>query len=236
MYTSLTWSDIRERLKDRYEQKPFWDADEALGAFNEGLRFFNLLTARWTTQTTLTTVAYQYSYTVPVTMLARTRVAHNTRPLSPSSREDLNLGRHTWRLENTATGGDVPTRPTLWAPVSLRTIYLWPADAVGGNDLLFDGVAATPVLEEDGDTLDLGDELLNVLLGYGLHALAFKKGGPYFQATLPYFQDFLKLAAEENDQLKTSKRYRRWMGMDHRDQKPLRGTATLMDDIVGRTT
>lgn len=234
-YTSLTWSEIRERLKDRYEAVPFWDADEALLAFNEGLRFFNLLVGRWTTQATILTVANQYLYTVPTTLLYRTRIAHNNLPLSPSSREDLNLGRYTWRSETTTSGGDVPTRPMLWAPVSLRAIYIWPADAVQNNALLFDGVAATPVLVEDGDTLDLGDELLGVLLGYSLHALAFKKGGPYFQATLPYFQDFLKLAAEENDQIKTSKVYRRWMGMDHRDQKPLRGTATLLDQVVGRT-
>jgi hypothetical protein len=122
----------------------------------------------------------------------------------------------------------------LWAPVSLRAVYIWPADAVANNTLLFDGVAATPVLVEDGDPIDLGDELLGVLLGYGLHALAFKKGGPYFQATVPYFQAFLKFAGEENGQLKTSKLYRRWMGLDRRDQKPLRGAPTLIDQVVGR--
>jgi hypothetical protein len=234
MYTSLTWSEIRERLKDRVEHKPFWDAEEALGAFNEALRFYNLLTGRWTDQASILTTANQYLYTVPTALLYRTRIAHIGLSLSPTSREDLNLGRYTWRSETTASGGDVPTRPMLWAPVSLRSIYIWPADAVSNNNLLFDGVAATPVLVEDGDTVDLGDELLGILLGYGLHALAFKKGGPYFQATLPYFRAFLKFAGEENGQIKTSKVYRRWMGLDHRDQKPLRGGSTLMDQVVGR--
>jgi hypothetical protein len=192
------------------------------------------LTGRWVAQAAIPTVASQYLYTVPTTLLYRTRIAHNGQALSPSSREDLNLGRYRWRSELTTSGGDVPTRPMLWAPVSLRAVYIWPADAVTNNTLLFDGAAATPVLVEDGDTVDLGDELLGLLLGYGLHALAFKKGGPYFQSTLPYFRDFLKFAAEENGQLKTSKLYRRWMGQDHRDQKPLRGAPTAIEQVVGR--
>ncbi len=224
------------RLRDRIEGVPFWEDAEALLAFNEGLRFFNLLTAYWHGQTTLVTVANQYLYLLPTTLLYRTRLEILGLPMSPSSREDLNNGRYQWRSETTATGGDVPTRPMLWAPVSLRSFYIWPADAVGGNVITVDGVATTPVLVEDGDTIDLGDDLLNVLLGYSLHAMAFKKGGPFFAATQSYFKDFLVMAAEENDQIKTSKAYRRFMGLDHRDQKPLRGTLTLMDQTVGRTS
>jgi hypothetical protein len=95
MYTSLTWSEIRERLKDRVEHKPFWDAEEALGAFNEALRFYNLLTGRWTDQASILTTANQYLYTVPTALLYRTRIAHIGLSLSPTSREDLNLGRYT---------------------------------------------------------------------------------------------------------------------------------------------
>ncbi len=235
MYTTQPWSEIRERLKDRIEQKPFWDADEALLAFNEALRFLNLLVGRWVAQASIPTVVNQYLYTVPTSLLYRTRLAHNGLPLSPSGREDLNLGRYRWRSETTTSGGDVPTRPMLWAPVSLRAVYIWPADAVVGNSLLFDGIAATPVLVEDGDTVDLGDDALNALLNYSLHVLAFKKGSTFFQATMPLFQDFLAYAAEENDQIKTSKVYRRWMGLDRRDAKPLRGTPTLIDQQAQRT-
>lgn len=234
-YQTQTWAELRERLKDRWEHKPFWDADEALAAFNEGLRFWNLLTGRWQTQATVLTVANQILYTVPTTLLYRVRVAHNGLPLSSGSREDLNLGRRTWRSETTTSGGEVPPRPMIWAPVSLRALYIWPADAVALNTLLIDGVANTPVLVEDADPLDLGDELVNGLLGYALHAAAYKKAGPFFQATMPYFKDFLTLAAEENDQIKTSRRYRRWMGLDRRDLKPLRGSPTRLDLTVERS-
>lgn len=235
-YSQLTWAAIRDRLKDRVEAVPFWEDAEALAAFNEGLTFFNLLTGYWHGTASVTTVANQYLYSLPATMLYRTRMEILAQPMSPSSREDLNNGRYTWRTETTASGGDVPDRPLLWAPVSLRLFYIWPADAVGNRTISVEGIAATPVLDADMDTIDLGDDLLNVLLGYALHALAFKKGGPFFAATQGYLKEFLIMAAEENDQIKTSKVYRRFMGLDHRDQKPLRGTPTRMDQAVGRVS
>ena len=228
-YTSLTWAAIRERLKQRFEGVPYWTDPEALIAFNEGLRTFNLLTGRWTRRETIATTAGTYLYTASASMLYKARVVFDLLPLSPSNREDLNNSRYTWRQETTATGGDVPTRPMIWAPISTRSFYLWPADAVGGHTLTLDGVSATPVLSEEADTLDLGDELLNVLLGYGLHSLSFGKGGQFFEATQPYWLAFLAACAEENSQLKASQFYRRAMGLDDRSFKPLRGVATAID-------
>lgn len=234
-YQSQHWGDIRTRLQAKVEQKPFWTDAEALLAFNEALLLWNLCTGRWQRRETLLTVANQYLYTCSALMLWRTRMEHNGYPLSPSNREDLNNGRYTWRAETTISGGGVPTRPAVWAPISLQTFYLWPADAVGGNILTIDGVAATPVLEEDADYVDIGDEHLDVLLGYALHQLTFSKGGPYFVATQGLFKAFLSAAAEENDQIKTSKVYRRFMGLDDaRGFKLLRGLPTALDQMAGR--
>lgn len=233
-YSTFTWSELRERLKDRYEAVPFWTDEEALLAFNEALRFFNLLVGRWVTEVAVSAIPSQYDYTLPAGLLLSwpARIDYLTQPLSPTTKEDLNLGRYQWRTETTASGGDVPTRPMLWAPVSLRRFYLWPAVAAGVNDAIrVMGVADTPVLVEDGDAIDLGEETLNILLGYALHAAAFKKGGPFFQGTLGYLREFLIFAAEENSQLKTSKIYRRWLGQDNRAGKPLRGTPTLIDGL-----
>jgi len=228
-----TWSTIRQRLQERVESKPFWDATEARDAFNEALLTWNLLTGMWKRRITLPTVANQYEYALSATMLYRMRITYNNLPLTPSGREDLNNGRHTWRSETTASGGDVPTRPVLWAPVSLQLIYIWPADAVGGGTLTVDGVSATPVVVEDGDTVDIGEEDLTTLLGYSLHVLTFKKGGPAFAATMPYFTAFLEGAADLNDLIKTSQFYRRYMGLDRRDQKPFRDTGVpLLQQII----
>jgi hypothetical protein len=212
--------------------KRFWSESELLVAFNEALSVFNLATAYFHTRITLPTVAGQYDYVLSASMLYRTRMTYNSLPMSPSNREDLNHGRYQWRSDTTLTGRPVPDRPMLWVPIDLYLFYIWPADAAGGGTLTVDGVAATPVLVEDGDTVDLGEELLTTLLGYSVHVLSFKKGGPAFQATMPLFQTFLAEAAEMNDQIKTSQIYRRVMGLDDRGFKPLRGTPTRLDQLV----
>lgn len=231
-YAAVTWSALRAKLRDRLELKPFWDDTELRDATNEALLLWNLLTGTWRRTVTLTTIANQYDYALPATMLYRTRVTFNDLPLSPSSREEFNLGRPNWRSETTASGGDVPTRPMLFAPISLRLIYLWPAHAAGGGTLAVDGISATPVLVDDGDTIDLGQEQEGRILDLALHLLLFKKGGPAFAASMPLFHAFLLAAAEKNSLIKTSTIYRRVMGLDRRDLKPLKGVPTLLDPIV----
>lgn len=219
---TYTWATIRQRLQERIESKPFWDVIEARDAFNETLLTWNLLTGQWKRRITLPTVAGQYEYALSASMLYRMRLTYNTQPMSPSSREEFNNGRPRWRSETTASGGDVPNRPMLWAPISLQLIYIWPADAVGGGTLTVDGVSATPVVVEDGDPVDIEDPHLPVFLGMSEHLLTFKKGGPAFAATLPFFQAFVEEAADENDLILTSQFFRKVMGWDRRDLKPFR--------------
>lgn len=235
-YQSFTWSTLRSRLAERYEGKPFWDATEALYAMNESLRFYNLLTGFWRTRVPITTVANQYRYTLPSIMFARSRVEFNSIPLSSSSREDLNAARLYWRNETTASGSPIPNRPVVFVPLSLTNIYIWPADAVGGNTLLIDGVSDTPALDQDEDFIDIGEEQLDALLGMALHTLSFKKGGPFFEATKPLFRAFLATCAEENSQLKASSLFRRVMGLEHREEKKLSDVPTLIDTLPQAVT
>lgn len=220
-YTTRTWPEIRQRLTERYEGVPFWEDAEALAAFNEGLRTFNLLAGYWHRSTTIPTVAGQYEYALPATLLFRTRLEILGQALSPSAYEDLTNGRYQWRTETTASGGDVPIRPMLWAPVSLQLIVIWPAHMTTGEEITVSGISSTPIISDSNNTIDLGDELFSVLLGYALHALAFKKGHAYFLSTLPFFTAFLEAAAEENVRLKTTLFYRKWMATHRRDLKML---------------
>jgi hypothetical protein len=226
------WATLRARLTEKVEHKAFWDVTEARDAFNEAMLTWNLLTGTWKRRLTIPTIANQYEYAISALMLYRMRITYNTQPLSSSSRQEFDNGRFRWRSETTASGGDVPTRPTLWAPISLQLFYLWPADAVGGGTLTLDGVSATPVVTHDSDLVDVEEPHLAVFLGYALHVLTFKKGGPAFGATKPLLQKFLEEAADENDLIKTSQVYRRWMGLDRRDLKPTRGTGTLLDALI----
>jgi hypothetical protein len=223
-YQQYTLAQLQTLLEDKWEHKPYWVTEEATLALNEGLQTWNLLTGRWKRRVILETAvapAYAWDYGLPDAITYRTRVTFNGAPLTPSAIGDLNMGRPSWQTETTLTGGDVPDRPTVWVPVSLQLIYIWPADGVGHNALTIDGVADTPVLVNPGDYVDLGEDDLSVLLGFALHVASFKKGGPWFAATFPYYQAFLKAAAAENQIITTALFYRRAMGTAMRDLTPI---------------
>jgi hypothetical protein len=232
-YSAVTLADLKVGMIERWDSTVFWTDEEARLAINEALRDWNLMVGRWHRRLTLSTGAGTVEYALGATLIYGARVKVGTMPLTVTSTLELDLGRPTWRSETTASGGDVATIPILWAPISIQRIAIWPQTAGAGvNNLIVDGVANTPVLVQDGDFLDLGEELLDPLLDYALHVAAFKEGGARWQATLPYFTAFLKLAAQENKLLKASRAFRRLAGLDRRrDLLPMTGGLTLIDTL-----
>lgn len=239
-YTTTTLADLEGLLAQRTDGVVFWTPDEARLAINEVLRDWNLLTGRWRRRITLSSAAPvagvpSVAIALGATMTYGMRVALATGvPLHPTSILELDLGRPTWRREITTSGGDVPTAPLLWAPQSLQTIVIWPATAgVGVNNLLVDGVANTPVLVELGDFVDIGEEIVDVLVDCAVHVLAFKEAGPRWRATQDWFQAFLQAAAEENGLLKTSQAFRRWAGIDRRrDLQKTKGASNKLEPVI----
>ena len=233
-HTTVTLADLKVGMTQRWDGTPFWIEEEARLAINEALRLWNLLVGRWHARATLDVVGGQVAYALPTSLTfgARVKVV-GARPLTVTSTFELDHGRSQWRRETTATGGDVPTTPVHWAPEGLLTIDLWPAPAASQSQgLIIDGVAATPVLQQDGDFVDLGEELHDPLLDFALHIAAFKEGGPRWVATREFFVTFLKLAAEENKLLKASRKYRTFAGLDRRrDLTPTRPGQTRIDGI-----
>lgn len=233
-YQTLTLAYLKVMLKDRFERIRFVTDEECRLALNETLREWNLWTGKWRRRALYTTVAGQTEYSLGTTMTYAGAVRVNSLPLLPSSMADLEIGRPSWRTENVASGGDVPTVPTIWAPLSLSQIVIWPAVTLGlVNALAVDGVSDTPVLVEDGDDVDLGDEILDLCVDFALHVALFKYGGPQWNATLPYYQAFLQAAAEENGRLKANQKFRRAAGLDRRrDMQPGKDVPTQMDQIA----
>lgn len=235
-YQVTTLADLKVALKARWDGGVFWTDEEARLAINETLRDWNMLVGRWRRQLTLSTGAGTVEYSLSATLLYGLRVKVGTNPaLIPTSILELDLGRPTWRSETTASGGDVPTRPMLWAPVSLQRIAIWPATAGAGvNNLFVDGVANTPVLVEDADFVDLGEEIQGYILDQALHVAAFKESGPRWRSTRPYMIAFLQAAAEENSLLKANQAYRRYAGLDRRrDMQKTKGVPTQLDQLPG---
>jgi hypothetical protein len=236
-HQTTTLGQLKVGMQQRWDGTPFWTDEEARRAINEGLRLWNLLVGRWHARATLTIVANQVQYTTPaaLTFNARVKIV-GVGGLIVTSTFELDYGRPQWRLETTASGGDVPTVPIHWAPEGLQTIDLWPAPAANATaGLIIDGVAATPILLNDGQTIDLGEELHDPLLDFALHVAAFKEGGPRWAATKEFFTTFLKLAAEENKLLKASRAYRTFAGLNRqRDLTPTRPGQTRIDGFASQ--
>jgi hypothetical protein len=235
-YQEVTLTDALALLAVKTEGVPFWTDAEATNALNEALLMWNLMTGFWKDTITITTSANNFEYPLPASIVFGTRVEFNSKSLSISSVHEMDVSHPGWRTQTTNTGGNVPVEPRHWLPISIDIIAIWPADGDGGNTLTVDGVSATPQMVNGGDFLDIGNEELDVILGYALHVMALKEGGARFTSTTEYFTAFLKAAAEENDQLTHSSMFRHFTGVDQRrKERPTRGSATPYDQFGQRT-
>lgn len=215
-YTSTTLAALQALMVQRWDTVVFWTPEEARLALNEALRLWNLLTGRWRTRVLLDVAGPSPDVPLPGVLTYAMRVTLATgAPLIPTSILELDLGHPPWRLQTTASGGVVPFVPTLWAPVSLTQIAIWPTyPAPASAALRCDGVMATPILRAPSDVVDLGEEIVDLVADFALHVAALKEAGDRWRATRPYFEAFLQGAADENGLLKRNQRYRRWAGLD----------------------
>lgn len=232
-YNTYSLTTLTDRLTDKWAGSIFWTEAEVPLLLNEALRVWNSLTGFWKRRVTIETQANAFEYPLPDIMTFGMRVEYNGRTLSKATMQSMDAARPSWTNETTAMGGGVPTTVRHWIPMAIDLIAIWPADATGDAFLTVDGVSATPILFNDVDTIDIGDEHLNVILGYALHIAALKEGGERFAATMPYYTAFLKAAAEENTQLKQSQQFRQAIGLNtDKIQYPTRGGATKLDQLV----
>jgi hypothetical protein len=242
-YTQVTLGTLKARLADRYEAVPYWTPEEARRALNEALRIYSAATGFWRTVVSVPTVPNDHYVALPGTLVQAARVTWNGLPLEPVTLTDLSWGIRNWRRTTTATPG-APPRPVYWARASLTLLAIYPADAfasVGGTHALqVNGVRQTPILINDSDFVDLGQEQFDVLLGYAQHVLAFKIGGQALVSTYPGWLAFLQAAARENRQFAKSLFYRKVMGLDvlHRvrgTEKDVQSAVDEAEQSVGQT-
>lgn len=222
-YQTVTLDNLTDQLQERWEGGPFWTAEEARTAFNEGLRVWNMLTGAFKRTIPITTTANQPWISLPDTLVDNVHVNFASYPMDITSIFDLDNGRVNWQGETTTTGGGVPTRPTLWAPAGELLMAIWPADAEGGNHLVVDGVRDTPSLVLTTDFVDLGEAEHHAIIGYALHYCTFKEGGQRFAASMKLYREFLSAAADQNARLRASGFFIRAMSDDAQwGQLPMR--------------
>lgn len=213
-WQAVTLAQAQAQLQAKWEGVPFWTAGESITALNEAIRVWNLLTGMWRKRVVVATPAGSPWVPLPSTLVYGAKVNFISTPLIPSSRSDLDNFQIGWEAETTASGGSVPSSPMLWAPAGLTLLAIWPADAVGGQSLVIDGVRSTPVLVNPTDYIDIGEHELDSILGFALHIAAFKLGSPIFPGTFPLRAAFLANAADLNTRLTASSYFRKLLGLD----------------------
>lgn len=227
-FTQVTRATLRADIKLKLGPTDFWRDDELNRLINESLHVWNLLTGYWRLRDTVTTVAGDHFYSVPSTILSLLRVEFNQKPVGKTSIFALDYGQPNWEAEITTDGGNVPSKVDQWAPVGLTLFAIWPGDAAGVNALTVDGIKPAPVLANDADFIDIGEEELNHFEDYVQHIAVLKSAGEEFEATMKIFEDFLKGAGERNALLLGSAKFRKWMGLDKgREQQPMRAEVKL---------
>jgi hypothetical protein len=220
-YTQLTRAQVRTLAYQRLDNNTtLWRTDEVNRLINEALRTWNALTGYWKVRVgPIATVANQVFYSLPGTIVNPGVAQWNGKSLNFASLFEMDYSRRTWQSDTTTSGGEVPDEPKIWCPVGLTQFAIWPADAVAGNSLIFDGVATTPVMSADTDFIDIGSDELQSILDYVQHLAAFKEGGVEHENTGLLFKNFLKAAADRNGLLLANNAFRGWMGLDKREQQ-----------------
>lgn len=234
-YQTVTLSDCQTLLAQRYENQPYWTADQARRALNEGLRVWSLITATWRTSIDLLTIPNDPHLYVGGTMVKATQVRIGSRVLTPTSLYALDRSIASWESKNTESGLPTPTQVVYWAPIGITEIMIYPADAPPGQTAItVDGVRSTPILVNAGDFLDLGEEELSVLLGYALHVLSFAKGIEALMASRPLYLAFLRAAVARNAVFAASSFLRKMNGWDmNRGARPVPDEASSV--VAGET-
>src|SRR5215472_5150622 len=218
-----TLSQIRSQLSDKLQRSPFWATPELNAIINEWLRTWSCLTGYWKQRITLNTLPTLPYYGLNGFLTFGTRVEFNGTPLLQATVHEWDKGYPYWEGRPSSTG------PTEWAPIALNLIAIRPADAIGNNSLVLDGLAFAPILVSDSDFIDIGDEEFDLGLGYCQYLAAFKEGGQEFESSIALYQAFIKGAAVKNEKLNASSIFRRAMGLDAEQagQRPRRAKSTM---------
>lgn len=238
-YTSQTLGDLLTALAARYEGSPFWSADDARRAINEGLRIYNLITGIYRGETDpLTLIPEDEHFRVSGNVIKVTRVwvVGQPRPMTMTSIAALDRVASNWSQLNTQLPNvrvQWPV-PSFWAPIGLTEIVIFPRVAqadflVAPVQVRVSGVVNAPILNSPSDPVNLGLEETSTLLGYALHTLSFAKGAEALAKTKPLLVAFYRACALRSATFAASSLYRQMTGYDR-----LRAYAPMVESEVER--
>ena len=223
-YQNVTLAQLTTLEQARLDNPAFWSAEEYTNSFNIALSLFQLATGRWRQRFVVTTVAGRVFYFIPnltqlqvggiCQVLQPIRMVFNGGPpLGWTSFTDLDLTYPGWQIQTTATPG-APTTPRMGGMIGLNIAFIWPADAVGNNALQLDCLTNAPRLVNQTDYINLDSTEIVEILNFSQHFLSMKRGGIFFQRTMPLFESFMRMLADRNSYLLNVSIFRQMVGAD----------------------
>jgi hypothetical protein len=188
----FTLGTLDEMLLSTVENNSvLYTRQERVDCLNEAVRILNLHTGFLHTSARMPrwSVAGRSIYRTPPGILVLLRMEFEGRYLHPLGIEELNRSYPQWMKETTATTGSPVAR---WAKWGLNKVAVHPADAIGGQDMYFYGIAEPALMVNDSDTIPMNDELADEIKDYAAHILPMKEGGAIFSAASLYYQEFIR--------------------------------------------
>jgi len=217
-YQRITLATLKQRLQEKVGNSTnFWIAPEGRDALNEAICYWQGLTGEWTEVRGLTLTGDPIQ-DLPSQSVSLIRVSYvsSTNSFGPgtsmvmTSLSELDNGFPGWSITSDT--------PSMWAPVGITKIAIYPQASVGY--LRLESYKEAPTLFSDPDYIDIGDEELVRLLGYAQWYLSFKEGvKEAVENVEPVMKQMVMAAIVRNRRLNKSAFYRDYTGYQREEQQ-----------------
>ena len=188
---SLTLSQLQVRVLGRLDNNTaLYTPDELTYAINEAIFCLNTATGFLNIAVALPFVTdpNRVWYDVPSPIFIPLRVQYEDKYLEPLSPQQIGSTVPNWTALNTAlTGLHVQN----WIPAGLTKFGIYPADAVGGNQLSVTGIQSPTPLVDPSDTVQFPNEILIAFDLLAAHSLQLKESEEEFAASSDYYKAYL---------------------------------------------
>lgn len=215
-YQRVTLATLKQRLQEKVGNTSiFWTSIEGRDAIDEAICYWQGLTGEWSETRNLSCdgspILGLPSQSVSLFRVSYVSSINSFGPGSPlvmTSLSELDNGYPGW----TAVTGT----PVMWAPIGISKIAIYPKASVGY--LALESYKEAPVLLNDSDYIDIGDEEIVRLLGYAQWYLSYKEGVKEAVENVdPLLQGIVQAAILRNKRLLKSAFYRTFAGLQREE-------------------
>lgn len=198
----------------------FWGSEEKADATREALCVWQVMVGEFTHSINIPADGSTF-YNTPKQIMSIQRLLLDGVPLVLTSLPELDHGNPGWE----ATTGTA----FAWGPNGVNEFFLYPKPSSG--IITVHGLRDTFRPFAGSDWIDLGEEELTSILGYGHHYLTFKEGGVELDSSISAMGELIAAAGTRNKRLAETALYKKFMGK-YRDEG-LRPPRAAGDPSIG---